>query len=140
MLFKEVFEGFIAESPISVMNRMILEYMLPPAKLDALFERCAESQYTQELLFSSVVNLMSQVVLRTQPSICAAYRKDKPQLGVSIQAVYDKLKGVETQTSRELVVFTAREATTLIDQMGGTRTSYCRKSCSLEKKKGGVSC
>ena len=122
MLFKEVFEPFIEESAISVMNRMVLEHVFAPPKLNAVFEIAAELQYTRELLFSSVVDLMSMVVMRTRSSVSAAYRKHREQVGVSIQAVYDKLKGIETRTSRDLVRFTARESTALIDQLKGTRT------------------
>jgi IS4 transposase len=104
------------------MNRMVLEYVFAPAKLNDVFQQAAESQYTRDLLFSSVVDLMSLVVMRSRSSVSAAYRKQREQVGVSIQAVYDKLKGIETQTSRGLVRFTAQEATALIDQLEGART------------------
>jgi len=122
MLFKEVFEPFIEESAISVLNRMLLERFFAAPKLDAVFEDAAELQYTKELLFSSLVNLMSLVVLRARSSVNSVYRKQQSQIGVTIQAVYDKLKGIETQTSRELVRFTAQEAVAIIDQMDGART------------------
>lgn len=122
MLFKEVFEAFIEESAISVMNRMVLEHVFAPSKLNDVFQHAAELQYTRELLFSSVVDLMSLVVMRSRSSVNAAYRKQREQVGVSIQAVYDKLKGIETQTSCGLVRFTAQESTALIDQLQGTRT------------------
>lgn len=122
MLFKEVFEAFIEESAISVMNRMVLEHVFSPPKLNAVFENAAELQYTRELLFGNLVDLMSMVVMRARSSVSAAYRKYREQIGVSIQSVYDKLKGVESQTSCGLVRFTAQEGTALIDQLKGTRT------------------
>ncbi|MBW4634118.1 MAG: hypothetical protein KME30_20090 [Iphinoe sp. HA4291-MV1] len=39
-----------------------------------LFERSAKTQYTRELLFSTVVNLMSLVVCGIHPSIHAAHQ------------------------------------------------------------------
>ena len=48
--------------------------MLNPDALNALYERAAVTQYTRELLFSSVVGLMNLVVCRIQPSIHAAYQ------------------------------------------------------------------
>lgn len=122
MLLGEVFEPFVEESAISVMNRVVLEHVFAPSKLNAVFEGAAELQYTRELLFSNVVDLMSLVVMRTRSSVNAAYRKFRGEVGVSIQAVYDKLKGIETQTSRGLVRYTAQEAAAAIDHMQGTRT------------------
>jgi hypothetical protein len=45
------------------MARGVLENLFNADKIDALFARTAEVQYTRELLFSSVVDLMGQVVL-----------------------------------------------------------------------------
>lgn len=122
MLFKEVFEPFIKESAVSVMNRMVMERFFAASKLDAVFDDVADSQYTRELLFSTSVNLMSLVVLRARSSINSVYQKLKAEIGVSVQAVYDKLKRVETQTSSELVRYTAKEGIATINQMKGTRT------------------
>ena len=60
--FGRVFQPFIKERPIAVMARATLENLLNPEKIDELFERTAEVQYTRELTFSSLVNLMGQVV------------------------------------------------------------------------------
>jgi IS4 transposase len=117
MLLAAVFEGFVKTSPVSVMNRMLFERIFAASRLDDLFQNIAERQYTHELLFSTVVDLMSLVVTRSRSSINAAYRQQKEEVGVSIQAVYDKLKGIEPRTSREFVRFTAREARVLIDEM-----------------------
>ena len=48
--------------------------MLTPEKLDAWFEQTAEEQYTRELLFSTVFDLMSQVVCGIRSSMHAAYQ------------------------------------------------------------------
>jgi hypothetical protein len=55
------------------MSQAILEHALCPRELDQLFERQADKQYTRELLFSSVVDLMSLVVTCTYSSVRAAY-------------------------------------------------------------------
>src|SRR4051812_21301077 len=62
MLLGPVFERFVAKAPFAVMSRSLLERALTPEALDALFEDKANSQYTRELTFSSVVDLMGQVV------------------------------------------------------------------------------
>jgi hypothetical protein len=59
----KVFEPFIAQRPICVMARGVLENLFNADKIDALFARTAEVQYPRALLFSSVVDLRGQVVL-----------------------------------------------------------------------------
>ena len=54
MILGQVFERFVEESPISVMVRGLLETILSPQKLDELFEKSSKTQYTKELLFSTV--------------------------------------------------------------------------------------
>jgi hypothetical protein len=87
MLLNKIFEPFVAAAPVCVMARGVLENILDPVRIDAIFERIAERQYTRELAFSSVVDLMSQVVLGIHPSVHAAYRTLSTKLGVSDQAV-----------------------------------------------------
>lgn len=62
-----VFERFVQQSPVSVMMRGLMERIFEPEALDELFEATAQEQYTRELLFSSVVNLMSLVVCASIP-------------------------------------------------------------------------
>jgi hypothetical protein len=99
----EVFERFVEKSPISVMVRAALERVLGADRLDQWFERTAKNQYTRELFFSTVYDLMSQVVFRVQPSVRAAYLAQEADVGTSIVSVYNKLNGLETHTSAELV-------------------------------------
>jgi IS4 transposase len=121
MIFKEVFELFIADSPVSVMARAALENVFAPAKVDAVFSRAADKQYTRELLFSGVVDVMGLVVCRIQPSVHAAYQKKKEALAVTAKALYDKLNHVELPTSQELVRHSAQHIAHIIRHMGGTR-------------------
>jgi hypothetical protein len=45
-----------------------LEYLFNAERIDALFARTAKVQYTRAVLFSSVVDLMGQVVLGVHPT------------------------------------------------------------------------
>jgi len=110
----KVFDPFVKERPICVMARGVLENLFNPERIDGLFERTAKVQYTRALVFSSVVDLMGQVVLGVQPSIHAAYQAQAEKLGVSDQAVYDKLNHVELGVSAELVRDSARQAAAVI--------------------------
>lgn len=122
MVFDQVFQRFLDESPVCVMMRATMESIFAPAKLDALFHRVAVEQYERELLFSTVVDLTSLVVCRIARSVNAAYVKLCERIPVSIKSVYDKLAHVEPSTARALVQHTAREVSELIDRMGGACT------------------
>lgn len=103
MLLKSLFKPFVEQRPFCVMVRAALERMLSPARLDQLFRDRAEEQYERNLLFSSVVELMARVVTRIEPSVLASYRALKDELEVSDEAIYQKLRGVETSVSQALV-------------------------------------
>ena len=79
-----VFERFVEKSPISVMVRATLERVLGADRLDLWYERTAEKQYTRERLFSTVYDLMSQVVFCVQPSVRAASLAPEADVGTSI--------------------------------------------------------
>ena len=117
MALGKVFEPFIEQRPICVMARGVLEHLFNAERIDTLFARTAEVQYTRALLFSSVVDLMGQVVLGVQPSVHAAYQAQAAQLGVSDQAVYDTLNHVELRVSAELVRDAARHAAPVIGEL-----------------------
>jgi Transposase DDE domain len=119
MMFSELFERFVRETPETVMARAAMEHALAPSALDALFSDHAEQQYEKELLFSSVVDLMSVVVAKIRPSIHAAYRKVAESLPVSMTAVYDKINGVEPAVMAALVKHTADRLGPVVTQMGG---------------------
>jgi hypothetical protein len=120
----KVFERFIEKSPISVMVRGTLERVLGAEHLDAWYERTAHKQYTRDLLFSTVYDLLSQVVFRIQPSVHAAYRNHEDTIGTSLVSVYNKLNGMETYTSAELVRHSATVLQPLIEQIGGACTPW----------------
>jgi hypothetical protein len=109
-MLPKAFQSFIEQSPICVMAHAVLENLFQPERLDELFKRTAQTQYHRTLLFSSVVELMSAVVLGVEPAVYAAYRKRRHTLQVSDQAVYDKLDGMELGLSAALVKDAAQQA------------------------------
>jgi hypothetical protein len=89
MVLSQIFDRFVERTPVSVMARAAMEHAMGRDELDALFGEHAERQYTKDLLFSSVVDLMSVVVCKVQPSVHAAY-----------QAVADYSATRRSQTTR----------------------------------------
>jgi hypothetical protein len=120
----KIFERFVDKAPVAVMVRGILERILGPEALNSLYDRVAERQYTRELLFSSVFQLMNLVVCRVQPSLHAAYQDNKEAITTSLTAVYDKLSGIDTVTSRALVEETARQMAESVCEMNATRSPW----------------
>jgi IS4 transposase len=120
----KVFDRFVEKSPISVMVRGTLERVLGADQLDAWFARTAQKQYTRTVVFSTVYDILSHVVFRIKPSVRAAYREQEDTGGASLISVYNKLNGVETHTSAELVRYSARELRPLITQLDGERSPW----------------
>jgi len=114
-----LFDRFVEESAISVMARGSLERVLSSDQVDQLFEEAADCQYTRDLLFSSVFDLMSGVVCGSYRSVHAAYQQSTDQIGVTVTAVYEKLKRVETATSAAIVRYTGQAIIPVIEEMGG---------------------
>ncbi len=119
----KIFQRFVEKSPISVMARGLLERVLSSDTVNELFERVANRQYTRDLLFSAVFDLMSQVVCGHRKSVHAAYQANVDEISVSVTSVYNKLNGVETVTSASLVRDSAQSVQPIIEKMGGTLPS-----------------
>lgn len=117
-MFGEVFERFIQNRPVAVMVRVLLESFLNADQLDRWFDTVRQTQYTKEILFSSIVGLMLRVVCHIRPSVHSAYRHSDIQ--ASVVALYGKLQKLEPTTSQGLVRYIAGEAEALIHHMGGT--------------------
>jgi hypothetical protein len=119
-MISEMFEQFVEASPVTVMMRAIMERIFSAEKLDALFEQTAEKQYTRELLFSTVVGLMSLVVCGIHPSVSAAYKALEKMVGVSRVALYGKLNGLEPGISRAIVTYSGEELAPLMKELGAS--------------------
>jgi hypothetical protein len=110
--------------PLSCMVRGVLERCFSPGRLDELFARHANEQYTRNLLFSTVCELMLRVVLRIHPSAHAAYQANQESMNISAVALYDKLKGIETGVSAALVRETAQDLAAIQDSLSVTPTTW----------------
>ncbi len=102
MLLAQRVEPFLAQRPYCVLVRAAVERMLDPARLNQVFRENAARQYEREPLFSSLVAVMARVVTRIEPPVLASYRSLQGELGVSDEAVYQKLRQVETGVSEAL--------------------------------------
>lgn len=116
-MFGAILQTFAEKSPVTVMVQGLLERLLNAEKIDQWFESVSEVQYTKKILFSSLVSLMLQVVCRVRNNVYSAYLNSS--IDTSRVAVYDKLKNIETKTSREIVRYIATESGSIISEMKG---------------------
>jgi IS4 transposase len=116
MIVNEVLQRFEQHSPLTVMARIGLEHALNAAWVNELFEAQRGTQYTRELLFSTTVEVMSLVALGLRPSVHAAV-KQMPNLPVSYQALYEKIKKTEPQVIRALVQGSSERLLPLVEAL-----------------------
>jgi len=126
MVFGEVIGRFVEQSAVSVMFRGTLENVVTSELLDEVFVTTAKRQRPGELLFSSVVDLLALVATGARKSVNDAYKAKKEQFTVSITAVYDKLNGVETEVSRQMVRQTAMRMAEVVRRLAPRHTPLLR--------------
>jgi IS4 transposase len=112
-----IFERFVQESPVAVMVRATLENAFSAPALDRLFVCTAEQQYTRTLLFSTVVELMTTVVLRQEKSLHAAFQQRRQQLAVGISSLYEKLGRMERGVSEALVRYSVERVEPVLQEL-----------------------
>ena len=119
MELSPVLKRFVEKARLPVMMRAVLQRELDAVELDRWFETVAQAQYTRRLLFSSLFELMTAVVLRQSGSIRAAWLQAEGAVGVSLASVYNKLNALEPSTSAALVSYAAARASEVIEALPG---------------------
>lgn len=116
-----VLARFIEACPVAVLAQLALQRALQAEWIDALFEAQAEQQYTRELLFSTVVDLMALVAVGLRPSLHAAAREalSEGTLGVTLQALYEKVNHSEPTVLRALVRESAQRLAPIASHLRG---------------------
>lgn len=120
MLVQELIERFETQAPITVMMRAALEYAFSAQQLDTMFEKYAERQSNETLMFSTVAEIMGMVACRIHRSPHAAFQAHAKEIGVRVHALYDKLQRMEPNLSRHLVKETAQRMSRVVEQTKGT--------------------
>jgi IS4 transposase len=124
MALDAVLARFIERSPVTVMAQVTLARALDAAWMDALFEEHRQRQYSRELMFSTVVDLMATVAVGIQPSVHAAAQA-REDLPVSLAALYDKINNTEPSLARALVAESAKRIEPVAKAVRSTRTRLC---------------
>src|SRR6266699_1399271 len=120
MLLATVCDRFAEDSPLTVMARALLDQALQPGPIDEMFERTATVQYTDKLLFSTVVDTMGLIVCGISDSVNSVYLSRREWFPVALTNVYQKLKGVELPVMQQLVRDNAARLQAVVVALGGT--------------------
>jgi IS4 transposase len=125
-MFGEILDRFVEQSAASVMFRGTLENVVTAELLDEVFAKTAVRQRPGELLFSSIVDLLSMVATGSRKSVNDAYLAKKEQFTVSVASVYNKLNGVETDVSRQLLRQTGMRMAEVVQRLQPRRAPLLR--------------
>ena len=119
---ESLLEQFSERCPVAVMARLGLQRAVGAEWVEAVFAEHRGMQYTRELAFSTVVDLMALVAVGLQPSLHAAARKH-PSLGVSITSLYNKVNATDPGLIRALVRGSATRLEPVRDALPGSRAA-----------------
>lgn len=108
---------FELKTPLTVQTRVLLEYALAPDKINAVFRKAAVTQYQKELLFSTAIDVMGDVVLTSRSSVRQSFLARKAEIPVSLTALYTKLNLTETGTSEALIRHSYQQMQPVVDVM-----------------------
>jgi hypothetical protein len=105
--YNRVFGQYETKSTFATLVRSVIQRVMPATTLDKLFNDNAQKQYQRTLLFSTVMELMSNVVLGTHPSLHNAYVDMKDDIPVALKSVYNKLNNTEPELAAKIVQYSA---------------------------------
>ena len=113
----KLLDRFAAERPVAVMYRALLERVFAAERVNKLFAETALQQREHCIAFSTVVDILGEVVTRQQKAVNTAYKAygGKETVGASVTALYDKMAKVEPRVSERLVRETAANLAEIID-------------------------
>jgi len=117
----DVIKRFSKEAPAAMLFRGLFARVFSDERMDQVFRDHKERQIESPVVFSSLIHLLTPVISGGKPSVHASYQEREEQLGVSKQAVYDKLQGVEPAVSGALVKVPVAELVQVLTKAKATK-------------------
>jgi hypothetical protein len=117
----DVIERFSKKAPAAVLFRGLFGRVFSDERMDQIFRDHKERQLESPVVFSALIGLLTPVVSGGKASVHASYQEHQEELGVSKQAVYDKLQGVEPAVSAALVRLPAAELAEVLAKAKATK-------------------
>jgi predicted DNA-binding protein YlxM (UPF0122 family) len=102
-----ILDQLAQRAPAAMMFRSILERILSDEALDEIFREHSQVQIESPILFSHLVNMLAPVISGASKSVNASHQAAEHDY--SRQALYDKLKGVETTVSAAMLKLTTQK-------------------------------
>jgi hypothetical protein len=121
MRLGKLLDRFAEERPVAVMYRALLERSLSAERVNQLFDEVALQQYEHRIAFSTVVDILGEVVTRQTKAVNSGYEAygGKQAVGASVIALYEKMAKTETRVSERLVQDTAADLAEIIGLLPG---------------------
>lgn len=112
-------QPFVEGSPLTVMVRASLEWLVDAEVIERIFEETTASQYTRTLTLAHMVDVLLDVAAGVRPSPRASFRARGLDRRVSAAAFYAKLNRMETAVAVAVVSHTAGRAKAAVEASGG---------------------
>ena len=96
-MLEGILKQFAAKAPVALMFRSLFERIFSEEALDQIFREHAQQQVESRVLFSHLVDVLVPVISGSSKSVNSAFQSR--DFKYSRQALYDKLKGVETSVA-----------------------------------------
>jgi len=103
------------QAPFALMVRGAIDWFFEPEFLNTLAEQAYQTNYTRDIHFADLVELLLPVVFQPDRTVRSSFRGN-PRLATvaTLTSFYGKLNGVDPEVSRALVGRTAQRATTVL--------------------------
>lgn len=102
-MVEEIVNRFAEQAPAAVLFRSLFARVFSNERIDQIFRDHKQRQVESDLVFSSLIHLLTPVVSGSKPTVHASFQASEDLIGVSSQAVYDKLRKVEAPVCEALV-------------------------------------
>ena len=117
MFHNELLNKIAKNAPITVMTRTLLENLFQTDFLENIFQKHNQQQRKRNILFSFLVELMLLVACKIRPRIHSAYKAWHEKLPFTVDALYDKIAGIELPVSQALVSETAQKMIQILQEI-----------------------
>jgi hypothetical protein len=117
---KAIRDRLVEQTPFAMLVRGCIDWFFEPEFLDVFAEEAFRTNYTRDIRFSDLVELLLPVVFDPGQSVRSAFLRGERLAAVAtLSSFYAKLNGVDPDVSRALVRRTAERAAGIVARWPG---------------------